>query len=172
MEQNEPALIRRILDGETAQYKVLIDRYKTGLYHHCFKFVRDEDQAEDIVQEAFIKAYLQLERYNPHYRFSTWLYKIATNIALQQLRKHQPRLLEDDEIAAIISTLPSTDQLAKDNELVNAVAELPHKQQQVIHLRYFEGKSYAQIAERLGTTTGAVKGWMGRAKQQLKEMLQ
>jgi len=172
MEQNEPALIKRILDGDSAQYKVLIDRYKTGLYHHCFKFVRDEDQAEDIAQEAFIKAYMYLERYDSRYRFSTWLYKIATNIALQQLRKQQARPLTDDELAAIISTLPNTDQLAKDNELAMAIATLPPNQQQVIRLRYWQGKSYAQIAELLGTTTGTVKGWMGRAKLTLKEMLQ
>lgn len=171
MEQNEPALIRRIMDGDEAQYKLLIDRYKTGLYHHCFKFVRDEDIAEDLAQETFIQAYTHLDQYNAQYRFSTWLYKIATNIALQYLRKKRPDLIDDEALATFPSTLPSTDHLAKTNEINQAVARLPHKHQQVIRMRYWQGQSYAQIATELGTTTGAIKGWMRRAKQQLKEML-
>ncbi len=169
MKQDETAMIIRIQHGEEQLYGTLIDRYKEGLYRHCFKYVRDEDWAEDITQEAFIKAYVQLDSFNTNYRFSTWLYKIATNIALQELRKKRPVPLTDD--MQIISTLAATDQCAKDTELHVAVNKLPEKQRAVISKHYLEGKNYAQIAQEMGSTTGSVKGWMSRAKQGLRRML-
>lgn len=169
MKQDEIAMIIRILDGDEHLYGHLIDRYKEGLYRHCFKFVHDEDRAEDIAQEAFIKAYIQLETFNPNYRFSTWLYKIATNIALQEIRKKRPVPLSDD--MQLISTLAETDQTAKDDELHEAVNRLSDKYRAVISKHYWEGKSYEQIAEEMNSTTGSVKGWMSRAKQELRRML-
>lgn len=169
MKQNEPALIARILNGEGELYGQLIDRHKNGLYRHCFQFVRDEDWAADICQEAFIKAYLHLESYNANYRFSTWLYKIATNQALQELRKKRPQLL--DEAFEIVSTKPGADQLAKDSELWQAVDKLPPKQRTAVMLHYKHGKSYAEIADDMHSTPGSIKGWMSRAKYSLKRML-
>ncbi len=150
---------------------MLIDRYKIGLYRHCFKFVHDEDWAEDIAQDAFIKAYTQLESYDNVHRFSTWLYKIATNIALQQLRRQQPLWLDKADYERIISTLPDTTQGAINDELRAAIDTLPQNQKTAIELYYLDGKKYEQIAKQMHTTTGSVKGWMSRAKHQLKEIL-
>lgn len=169
MEQNEKATIIRILDGEEELYGLLIDRYKEGLYRHCFKFVHDEDWAEDIAQEAFIKAYTHLETYNMSYRFSTWLYKIATNVALQEIRKKHPVLL--DENMQLLSTLAATEELARDEELHRAVTQLSDKHRTVVEMHYWEGKSYQEIAYRMNASIGSVKGWMSRAKKQLKERL-
>lgn len=169
MTQDEKAIIIRILDGDEQAYALLIDRYKEGLYRHCFKFVRDEDWAEDIAQETFIKAYMRLEIYNSTYRFSTWLYKIATNIALQEIRKKRPVPLDDD--MQLISTLADTDQTAKDSELHFAVDQLNDNYKTVVVMHYWEGKTYEQIAVAMNTTTGSVKGWMSRAKQELRRTL-
>jgi RNA polymerase sigma-70 factor (ECF subfamily) len=171
MKQDEAELIIQVLNGNHDHYGVLIDRYKDGLYRHCFRFVRDEDTAEDLAQEAFIQAFLQLKKYDQQHRFSTWLYKIATNIALQYVRRRQPLRLEDAAINAILSTLPATDQLAKDNELHAAVDKLSPKYKQAVTLHYLQGKNYQYIAKKMSTTTGTVKSWIYRAKQQLKEML-
>jgi RNA polymerase sigma-70 factor (ECF subfamily) len=171
MTQDETAIIIRILDGEQELYGLLIDRYKTGLYRHCFKLVHDEDWAEDIAQDAFIKAYTQLESYDNTHRFSTWLYKIATNIALQQLRRKRPLRLDEDGYERIVSTLPDTVQGAVNAELHTAIDMLPENHKAVIQLHYLQGKSYDQIAKQMHTTTGSVKGWMSRAKRQLKEIL-
>jgi RNA polymerase sigma-70 factor, ECF subfamily len=169
MTQDEKAIIIRTLDGDERAYALLIDRYKEGLYRHCFKFVRDEDWAEDIAQETFIKAYIRLELYDSTYRFSTWLYKIATNIALQEIRKKRPVPLDDD--MQLISTLADTDQTAKDNELHFAVDQLSDNYKAVVVMHYWEGKTYEQIAVAMNTTTGSVKGWMSRAKQELRRTL-
>lgn len=171
MKQNEKAMIIRILDGDEQSYGVLINRYKEGLYRHCFRFVKDEDAAEDIAQEAFIQAYVKLAEYNQAYAFSTWLYKIATNIALSELRRRRPLPLDEEAIGMLVSELPRTEVSAVHTELYEAIEQLPGNHKRVIKLHYFEGMPYEQIAREMETTTGSVKGWASRAKTQLKEML-
>lgn len=171
MKQDEHAIIIKILDGDEQLYGVLIDRYKEGLYRHCFRFVRDEDRAEDIAQETFIKAYMKLVDFDGVHAFSTWLYKIATNIALSELRRKRPLALDDEMIQLIITEVPRTEKSAIYQELHQAIEKLPAKHRTAVKLHYFQGKKYEQIAREMNTTTGSVKGWMSRAKQQLKEML-
>lgn len=171
MKQNETELIARILDGDDDAYASLIDRYKEGLYRHCFRFTRDEDQAEDIAQEAFIEAFTHLDRYNAKFRFSTWLYKIATNLALMRLRKRRDIRMDEDELDRVLSDLPGVEDLALYRELHEAVDALPLQYRTVVSMHYWQGKSYSEIAVRMGTSTGSVKGWMSRAKKQLKEVL-
>ncbi len=171
MKQNEQELITQILDGDEEAYAVLIDRYKEGLYRHCFRFTRDEDEAEDIAHEAFIEAFVHLDRYNPQFRFSTWLYKIATNLALTYLRKRHNIRLDDNELDHIMSDLPGLDDLALYQELREAVDALPTNYRTVVSMHYWQGKSYSEIALHMGTSVGSIKGWMSRAKQQLKEVL-
>lgn len=171
MKHDEPIIINRILDGEHDEYAVLIDRYKEGLYRHCFRFVRDEQTAEDLAQEAFIQAFLHLKQFNARYRFSTWLYKIATNCALAHMRRRHPRLLEDGELEAIVSTLPPPDQRAIHRELREAVQKLPPHHRKTIELFYWQGMNYKQIARSLNASTNTIKIWMHRAKKQLREIL-
>jgi RNA polymerase sigma-70 factor (ECF subfamily) len=171
MKQNEQELIAHTLDGNEDAYAALIDRYKEGLYRHCFKFVRDEAEAEDIAQDAFIKAYVHLDGYDPRFRFSTWLYKIATNLALAHLRKQKSVRMDEDELDRIISDMPSPDTVAFYEEIHDAVNTLPLHHRTVISMHYWQGKSYREIAAHMGTSVGSVKGWMSRAKKQLKEVL-
>jgi RNA polymerase sigma-70 factor (ECF subfamily) len=171
MKQNELELIARSMDGDEDAYAILIDRHKEGLYRHCFRFTRDEAEAEDIALDAFVEAYVHLDRYDSHFRFSTWLYKIATNLALMHMRKRRDIRLEEDELDRIISDLPGTEELALYRELHQAVDELPLHYRTVVSMHYWQGKSYSEIASHMGTSIGSVKGWMSRAKQQLKEVL-
>ncbi len=171
MEQNEQELIARIVDGDEEAYAILIDRYKEGLYRHCFRFTRDENEAEDIAHEAFIQAFVHLDRYNPQFRFSTWLYKIATNLALSHLRKRHTIQLDEDELDRIVSNLPGASDLALYRELREAVDALPLNYRTVVSMHYWQGKSYSEIALSMGTSVGSIKGWMSRAKKQLKEVL-
>ncbi len=171
MKHDDLQLITKTMDGDDDAYGILIDRYKNGLYRHCFRFVRDEDDAEDLAQQAFIEAFVHLDSYNPEYRFSTWLYKIATNLALTQLRKRRAIHLDDGEIDRIISTAPGAEELAFRQQIYDAVDTLPVKYRTVIAMYYWQGKSYSEIASSMNTTTGSIKGWMSRAKQQLKEIL-
>ncbi|MBX4190759.1 sigma-70 family RNA polymerase sigma factor [Candidatus Saccharibacteria bacterium] len=169
--KNEQQLIGQILQGDQEKYAELIDRYKDGLYLHCFSIVRDEDAAEDLAQEAFIQAYRQLKKYDEKYRFSTWLYKIATNKAIDHLRKKSPHLLNDEELDNLKSQLPSPDVEARFSELHHAVDNLPANFRSVLSLYYWQGQSYEEIAEIMQVPIGSVRGWISRAKLILRKEL-
>jgi RNA polymerase sigma-70 factor (ECF subfamily) len=171
MKQDELELIARSMDGGEDAYAVLVDRYKQGLYRHCFKFTHDEDEAEEIALDAFVEAFIHLDRYDPRFRFSTWLYKIATNLALTRLRKRRDVRMDEDELDRVVSDLPGTEEFALYRELHQAVDDLPMQYRTVVSMHYWQGKSYSEIASHMGTSVGSVKGWMYRAKQQLKEVL-
>lgn len=162
MKQNEQELIAQILNGNAEAYATLIDRYKVGLYRHCFKFMPDEDEAEDVAQEAFIEAFVHLDRFNPEFRFSTWLYKLATNLALMRLRKRRYVRMDEAELDRVLSDLAPTDDRVMRRELREAVDALPAQHRQVITMHYWQGKRYSEIASHLGTSVGSVKGWMSR----------
>jgi RNA polymerase sigma-70 factor (ECF subfamily) len=170
--QDEARLISRSLDGNQQAYTELVNRYKNALYHHCFAIVHREDQAEDIAQEAFIAAYYKLGSYNPQYRFSTWLFKIATNKALNSLKQSAREVAADDElIATIASTQPGPQQVAEQSELHEAINKLEPRYRAIISLYYWRGLSYQEIAIVLGVPEGSVKGWMSRAKTHLRKEL-
>jgi RNA polymerase sigma-70 factor (ECF subfamily) len=167
--ENEQELIRQILNGDQEGYGLLIDRYKKGLYYHCFSIVKDEDAAEDLAQEVFIKAYTNLAKYDNKHRFSTWLYKIATNRSLDYLRKHHPETLNDEQLDKLKSQIRSPHQSAEYSELWEAVDSLPANYRSVLSLYYWQGQSYEEIAEIMQAPVGSVKGWMSRAKLILRK---
>ena len=171
MKQDELELIARSMDGDEAAYAVLVDRYKQGLYRHCFRLTHDEDEAEDIALDAFVEAFVHLDRYDSRFRFSTWLYKIATNLALMHLRKRREVRMDEDELDRIVSNLPGSEELALYRELHEVVDNLPINYKTVVSMHYWQGKSYVEIASHMGASVGSVKGWMHRAKEQLKEVL-
>jgi RNA polymerase sigma-70 factor (ECF subfamily) len=149
----------------------LVNRDKTGLYRHCFKLMRDENDAEEVALDAFVEAFVHMDRYDARFRFSTWLYKIATNLALMRLRKRRNVRLDEDELDRIVSDLPGAENLALYRELHQAVDDLPGNYRTVVSMHYWQGKSYSEIASHMGTSVGSIKGWMYRAKQQLREVL-
>jgi RNA polymerase sigma-70 factor (ECF subfamily) len=170
--KDELWLISQGLDGNHEAYAELVDRYKNALYHHCFAIVRNEEAAKDIAQDTFIAAFYKLRLYNSEYKFSTWLFKIATNKALNYLKKYVREVAADDElIANIASTQPGPQQRTEDSELHVAVEKLEPKYRAVISLYYWQGLSYEEIATVLAVPSGSVKGWMSRAKTQLRKEL-
>lgn len=172
MQTGEQELIARSINGDHDAYATLVDRYKNALYHHCFAIVRQEDAAEDLAQETFITAYYKLRLYNPAYRLSTWLFKIATNKALTWLKKAAHEIATDDELIANIASghIPP-DVETQYGELHTAVGKLQPKYRSVISLYYWQGLSYQEIATVLSAPTGSVKVWMRRAKQELRKEL-
>lgn len=169
---DEQMLIALSLRGDHEAYAQLIDRYKDALYHHCFAMVRSEGAAEDIAQDTFITAYYKLGSYKKEYRFSTWLFKIATNLSLNWLKKMAKEVAADDELVArIASTAPEPHTQSERSELRDAVARLAPKYRATISLYYWQGLSYQEIADVMGWPLGSVKVWMLRAKNQLRKEL-
>ncbi len=169
---NEIEIIDAIRGGAD-RYEELVRRYHTGLIIHCENLVGDRDEAEDLSQEAFVRAYLRLEDFNPDKaRFSTWLYKIATNLAIDYLRKNKRRVnVEDIELFAEV-TMPVFIEEEEKREVRGAVSKLmPPEYRQVIEAYYWEGKSYQEIADTANVPLNTVRTWIRRAKLQLKEEL-
>jgi RNA polymerase sigma-70 factor (ECF subfamily) len=171
---NEAKIIAAICSGDADQYAGLVERYHIGLIIHCERLVKDRDDAEDIAQRAFIKAYEKIAVFDPsHARFSTWLYKIATNMALDFLRANKRQLpTETEDIETLSPVYLTAEKDEQVREVRAAVAVLmPPEQRQAIQLYYWEGKSYQTIAKEMDVPINTVKSWLHRAKLQLREQL-
>jgi RNA polymerase sigma-70 factor (ECF subfamily) len=169
---DEPGLIARSKLGDSQAYAEIVDRYKNAVYHHCFAIVRDEDIAEDIAQETFIAAYYNLHKYNPKFRLATWLFKIATNKALNYLKRAAREVAADDDVIASIAAVgPGPHADSERAELRDAVERLEPRYRAAISLYYWQGFSYQEIAAVMGAPLGSVKVWMARAKAELRKEL-
>ena len=170
---DEKQHIAKILAGDSSAYRFLVERYQTGLIIYCERLVNDRYTAEDIAQEAFIKAYEKLSEFNPDKaRFSTWLYRIASHKAIDHLRKNKRKVdvphIEELADVATHSDLHHDEILA----IRMAVDELePPIISEVIKAYYWQGKSYQAIADEFNLPINTVGTWMRRGKAQLKEVL-
>jgi RNA polymerase sigma-70 factor (ECF subfamily) len=168
-------LQRQARSGSQEAFTELANKCYPALCRHATYLVRDGDTAEDVVQEALIKAYLHIRRYDPERSFSTWAYKIVTNCALDHLRKKKDRSLDDlEEVPAeeVNHLLEQEDAAVRTEQLQalrEAVSALPPHYQAVINLYYWEDKSYDEIAVIMQKPLGTIKVWLYRAKRLLKE---
>jgi len=180
----DDVLVERAMGGDESAYTKIVDKYERALYFHILKMVKDREQVEDLVQEAFVKAFDNLNTYNTNYAFSTWLYRIATNHTIDYLRKKKLKTLSiDDPVKTkdgeMEMQLP--DESAKtDRKIIReqrqkivqkAINNLPEKYRKVIELRHMEEKSYQEIAEVLDLPLGTVKAHIFRAREMLYKAL-
>lgn len=175
----EAALIERILAGESRHYSLLVERYQRRLYWGCMRLLGDADEAEDVVQEAFVKAYERLSDYDPTYRFHTWIYSIARNRCLNVLRKRKVWSLlsfQDPERAPTVAAVDATDHAVENQELAVALSEcraaLSTEQRECFDLRHGEAFSYREIAVALGVPEGTVMSRLGRAREKMRICLE
>ncbi len=143
-----------------------------GLIIHCERLLGNRQDAEDIAQEAFMKAYEKLTDFDSSKaRFSTWLYRIATNKALDVLRqtKHTTNI---EDVETLLDDIAPTLDFDERDSIRRAVADLmPPEYSQVIKAYYWQGQSYDQIAQGLHVPRATIGTWIRRAKQQLLEVL-
>lgn len=183
-DRSDYELIDESISGNEDAFGILMGRYENSLYGLIFKMVRNHEETQDLVQEAFIKSYNALASFNKQYSFSTWLFKIASNNCIDHLRK---RKLKTTSIDAPIQTEngslsqdlpdnsynPERDSLR--NELFSSVnsiiEELPEKYRVVINLRHKEDNSYEEIAQALNIPIGTVKARIFRAREILKKSI-
>ncbi|MCC7430621.1 sigma-70 family RNA polymerase sigma factor [bacterium] len=178
-------LINQALDGNQNAYAALVKRYQTGLYIMLSKMVNNKLQAEDLVQETFMKAFKSLASYNPEHAFSTWLYKIAKNNCIDYIRKKRLQAYSmDAEIEGkdddFQRDYQDTEAISPEREFLQkertqiikiAIDNLPKKYHEAIILRHQEDKSYEEIAELLRIPVGTVKARIFRAREMLKVSL-
>ncbi|MDZ7719456.1 MAG: sigma-70 family RNA polymerase sigma factor [Balneolaceae bacterium] len=171
--------VKRAIEGDQDAYKELMDKYQKPLYFHVLKMVRNHEQVEDLVQEAFMKAFKNLNSYNTDYAFSTWLYRITTNHTIDYLRKkklkttsiNDPVKTREGEMEIQISDDAETDRsiIRKERKEIihNAINNLPEKYRRVIEMRHLQELSYQEIADQLDLPLGTVKAHIFRAREML-----
>jgi RNA polymerase sigma-70 factor (ECF subfamily) len=159
-------------------------RYKKAVYFMILKMIRDADDAEDLTMEAFAKAFKNLERFKKDYTFSTWLFRIATNNAIDFIRKKKLKTmslnntLSDDSGNAVTIDVEDDDNNPQDVfirtqrlEMVRIfVDKLPAKYRKLVILRYFDELSYEEIAKELNKPLGTVKAQLHRSRELLFEI--
>jgi len=165
--------------GDAAAFDALFRRWSGPLLRYLERMLRDQATAEELVQEAFLRVHKARDRYAPEARFSTWLYRIATNLALNELRRPRhraPHHSSDEEAApALPDTGPGIEAVVDARMLGRAaaaeLARLPDKQRAALCLSAVEGLSYAEVAEALEVTEKAVKSLVHRARSTLATRL-
>lgn len=181
---SDEEIVGQVLAGERDLFEELVLRHQRRIMHYLTRMVKDADLAEDLSQVAFVKAYTALASFDPQYRFTTWLYRIASNAAIDHIRRNRQRLLSlDQPLETEDGTLehqvpspgPGPDELAGRGEvrvmLRQAVDRLPSEYRQLVALRHGSDCSYEEIAEITGLPMGTVKNRLFRARNLLKEML-
>lgn len=161
---NDPQLIERLRDRATCRqaFNEVIKRYSQPLYWQIRRMVEDHDDANDLLQNTFLKAWSSIEQFRGDAKLSTWLHKIAINEAITFLAAKRKRMniSIDQEESMLINSIESDtfidgDELKK--HLRKAIALLPEKQRLVFNMRYYDEMKYEQISEILGTSVGALK---------------
>ena len=174
-DRQEKATINEIRGGNHEHYRVLVERYHKGLVQHLFNIVHDGHTAEDLAQDAFIKAYEKLSQYDDTYAFSTWLYKIADNMAYRHVKKMN-RTRSINELEEFIpddkpSSSETTDKELERSAVQKAIGTLSREYRQVVTLYYWDDCSYDEIAMIIDKPIGTVRTWLFRAKDQLRKEL-
>lgn len=184
LKNEELEIIREALGGSQKAFKTLTERHSPSVNHVIFKIVRDRDTTNDLTQETFMKAFASLASYRSEYRFSTWLYKIAANNAIDFLRKKRINALSlDQKIETREGSVeievpdnsynPEHDLVRKQQNITiqSAIDDLPERYKEVIIFRHKDDKTYEEIADLLGIPVGTVKARIFRARELLKKKL-
>lgn len=182
---SDHALIRATKEGDEAAFAEIVDRYRNSLTNYLYRMLNDYEEAVDLAQETFVRVYFAIDRYHTDYAFSTYVYRIATNLAISEIRKRKRRKLmsltgffkyEDEERdfhPPDKKPLPDADVIEDEQKSViaRAIAALPDKYRAPIVLREIEGLTYEQIAEIMELGLGTTKSRISRARGLLKEKL-
>lgn len=173
--------------GDQRAFQELFGRYKKRVINYCYRFCNHQEVAEELAQETFLKVYKAARRYRPKAKFSTWLYKIATNVCLNEIRRpaYRQRLESLDQVAAgapdgADAMMAQTENRRPDQLLVhreqqqiaiNAISKLPEKQRAALLLRLEGGFSYGEIGAQINRSENYVKTLIHRGRKQLKQAL-
>jgi len=171
--QTELELIEQAQQGDRGAFGELVRRHRQGTINVVYRMCGDAHLAEEAAQEAFIRAWTHLPRYKPQSPFRNWLYRIATNVAVDTLRSQKETV--DVESAYLANTSQGPEEIAETQErgerVREAVLELPPASRAVIVLREYEGLSYREIADTLGIPMGTVMSRLNYARGLLRESL-
>lgn len=177
-------IIKKVKKGDQEAFSELVELYKDKVYQISYRMLKDAYEAEDIAQEAFIRAYTNISSYDPKRKFSTWLFTIVTNLSIDRIRKRKPDYFldaekEGNEGYSMYSTLPSdepgpeekVEKLELQNQIQDRISSLPPLYRSIIVLRYIEELSIKEIGHILNIPEGTVKTRIHRGREALRKQL-
>ncbi|OZU87497.1 RNA polymerase sigma factor SigW [Virgibacillus indicus] len=176
--------IKLVKKGDQSAYEDVVSFFQNKIYQHCFRMLGNAHEAEDIAQEAFIRAYVNIHSFDDKRKFSTWLYRIATNLTIDRIRKRKPDYYLDAEVKGtdgldMYSQLASKDRLPGEEVesielqryIHQEISGLPPKYRSIIMLRYLEEFSLQEISDILDIPLGTVKTRIHRGREALRKRL-
>jgi RNA polymerase sigma-70 factor, ECF subfamily len=174
-ERDDRALVAAAQAGERAAFDEIVERHRRAIYQVCFRFVNNHEDASDLAQETFVKAWKGLGDFKGQAALSTWLYRIAVNVCLNQVgaKRLNVEPLDSDRFIDPAAELPGTDLIRQEraDAVRRGIAELPEKQRATLILRTYHEMSHQEIADVLGSSVGAVKANFFHALANLKKIL-
>lgn len=182
-------VVRLAQEGRERAFRELVRRYERPVFSLVYRMVRDRELAEDLAQDAFIKVLNHIDRYSPEFKFSSWVFKIANNVAIDHLRRRRLNTISMDgspHASSAAEVEASTFDVAVDQEsaldelesrelgaaIEAAIGELRPEYRSCIMLRHVEGRSYEEIASTLDLPLGTVKTYIHRARHELRQALE
>ena len=172
---DEQKIVEQLRDSRQREqaFTLLVDHFKEQLYWQIRRMVLSHDDADDVLQNTFLKAWMGLDGFRGDAKLSTWLFRIANNETLNFLERKRQALSIDDEAAAGVAARLESDPYFDGDEtalqLQQAVAQLPDKQRQVFNLKYFEEMKYEDMSAMLGTSVGALKASYHHAVRKISD---
>lgn len=174
----DQALVKRTLNGDLEAFGELVQIYQTSVFNVCYRVLGNRRDAEDLAQEAFLRAHKKLASYDPERPFGPWIRTLSANLCYNKLNRRDltPVMLEDER------DLPPKDpvrnpeialEISQENQaLYQALWELPHKHRLAVELRHFQGLSYQEMAETMNLPLNTVRSQLYRGRQKLAELLE
>ena len=166
-------LIRRAQCGDDDAFGQLVACHQQVVFNIAYRMMGNRQEAEDVAQEAFVKAYQALDRFDAQQPFAPWIRRIATNTALNRIKQQRPETELNEEILPAEQPGPETQAIAGEvsDRLRAAIAALPPNHRAAIELRHFQGLSYQEMSEALNAPLSDIKSWLFRARHRLREVL-
>jgi RNA polymerase sigma-70 factor, ECF subfamily len=176
--------IKEVLKGDQNAFAEIVELFQDKLYRVCYRMLGNKHEAEDIAQEAFVRAFINIHTFDTNRKFSTWLYRIGTNLCIDRIRKKKPDYFLDAEVAGteglnMYSQIASTDELPEEEVLKMEmqdrvqyeISRLPDKYRAVIVLKYMEDLPLQEISDILEMPLGTVKTRIHRGREALRKQL-
>jgi len=173
---DDSALVRAFLDGERAAFDAIVARHQRHVYQLCYRFVRNHEDAADLAQDVFVRAFKGLRNFKGDAKLSTWLYRVGVNVCLNRVAVKRPDLEPLEPARLVDGTSDDPFRIVargeRAAEVRDAIAQLPPKQRATVLLRVYQELSHEEIAGVLGSSVGAVKANFFHALGNLKRLLQ
>jgi len=183
----ETRLAKLAKTGDRRAFAELVDLYKDKIFHHAYRMLNNKHEAEDAVQDTFLRLYKNLDRYDESQKFSTWIFRIATNLCIDRLRKRRPTYSLDAEVTDgdgtsndFYTMMPSDEDTPEkqvivsetQQQILNAIETMPEKYKSIVMLRYMQDLSLQEISDVLDMPVTTIKTRLHRGREFLRKKLE